>query len=78
MASLIEVRDLLALRGRLEASQISTLLNTPRPLVDAMLQRLAAMGKATSVTDDADSCLRGSCKECPEGKKCQPVWWTLC
>lgn len=78
MASLIEVRNLLALRGRLEAGQISSLLNTPRPMVDAMLQRLAAMGKATTVTGDADNCLRGSCKNCPDGKKCQPVWWTLC
>ncbi|AFJ45354.1 [Fe-S]-dependent transcriptional repressor FeoC [Shimwellia blattae] len=78
MATLIEVRDLLALRGRLEAGQISQLLNTPRPMVDAMLDRLAAMGKATTVTDDLSGCLHGSCKECPDGKKCQPVWWTLC
>ena len=31
MASLIQVRDLLALRGRMEAAQISQTLNTPQP-----------------------------------------------
>ena len=32
MASLIQVRDLLALRGRMEAAQISQTLNTPQPV----------------------------------------------
>ncbi|EMC8871882.1 ferrous iron transporter C, partial [Escherichia coli] len=37
MASLIEVRDMLALQGRMEAKQLSVRLNTPQPLIDAML-----------------------------------------
>lgn len=37
MASLIQVRDLLALRGRMEAAQISQTLNTPQPMINAML-----------------------------------------
>jgi ferrous iron transport protein C len=40
MASLIEVRDMLALQGRMEASQLSAQLHTPQPLIDAMLSRL--------------------------------------
>ena len=46
MASLIQVRDLLALRGRMEAAQISQTLNTPQPMINAMLQQLESMGKA--------------------------------
>ena len=62
MASLIEVRDMLALQGRMEAKQISARLRAPQPLIDAMLGRLEAMGKAVKTTEDADGCLSGSCK----------------
>ena len=77
MASLIEVRDMLALQGRMEAAQLSARLHTPQPLVDAMLSRLEAMGKAVRITEDADGCLSGSCKSCPEGKACLQEWWAL-
>ena len=77
MASLIEVRDMLALQGRMEAKQISARLRAPQPLIDAMLGRLEAMGKAVKTTEDADGCLSGSCKSCPEGKACQREWWSL-
>ena len=40
MASLIEVRDMLALQGRMEAKQLSVRLNTPQPRIDAMLGSL--------------------------------------
>lgn len=45
MASLIQVRDLLALRGRMEATQISHTLHAPQPMIDAMLNQLEIMGK---------------------------------
>ena len=77
MASLIEVRDMLALQGRMEAKQISARLRAPQPLIDAMLGRLEAMGKAVKTTEDADGCLSGSCKSCPEGKACLREWWAL-
>ncbi|EME8414039.1 [Fe-S]-dependent transcriptional repressor FeoC [Klebsiella oxytoca] len=77
MASLIEVRDMLALQGRMEAKQISARLRAPQPLIDAMLGRLEAMGKAVKTTEDADACLSGSCKSCPEGKACLREWWSL-
>ncbi|RPH28720.1 [Fe-S]-dependent transcriptional repressor FeoC [Buttiauxella warmboldiae] len=77
MASLIEIRDALALQGRLDAIQISQQLATPLPLVNAMLGRLEAMGKAIRITEDPSDCLTGSCKSCPEGKKCIREVWAL-
>ena len=77
MASLIEVRDMLALQGRMEASQLSAQLHTPQALVDAMLGRLEAMGKVVKINEEPDGCLTGSCKSCPEGKPCLRQWWAL-
>ena len=51
MASLIQVRDLLALQGRMEAKQLSLSLHTPQPMIDAMLERLEAMGKAVRIQE---------------------------
>ncbi|ECV0284914.1 [Fe-S]-dependent transcriptional repressor FeoC [Salmonella enterica] len=77
MASLIQVRDLLALRGRMEATQISHMLHAPQPMIDAMLNQLEIMGKAVRIPEEADGCLSGSCKSCPEGKACLREWWAL-
>ncbi len=77
MASLIEVRNLLALQGRMEASQLSAALYTPRPLIEAMLSRMEAMGRAVRVQEEAEGCLTGSCKSCPQGKACLREWWML-
>ena len=77
MASLIEIRNILALQGRLEAKQISQQLATPLPLVAAMLDHLEAMGKAMRISEDPSSCLTGSCKSCPEGKQCAREFWTF-
>jgi len=78
MASLIDVRNLLALRGRMGAQQLSAELHIPRAMIDAMLGRMEAMGKAERITQQATGCLTGSCKQCPEGKvACTQEWWTL-
>ena len=77
MASLIQVRDMLALQGRMEAKQLSLSLHTPQPMIDAMLERLEAMGKAVRIQEEAEGCLSGSCKSCPEGKACLREWWAL-
>ncbi|GAB2925298.1 FeoC-like transcriptional regulator [Hafnia psychrotolerans] len=76
MTSLIQVRDSLALAGRADARQLSLQLNTPQPLVQAMLERLVAMRKAEPVEAD-DINLSGSCKNCAEGKKCLTVSYRL-
>ncbi|HDH1415945.1 TPA: [Fe-S]-dependent transcriptional repressor FeoC [Klebsiella quasipneumoniae subsp. similipneumoniae] len=78
MASLMEVRDMLALQGRMEAKQLSARLRTPQPLIDAMLERMEAMGKVVRINETSEGCLSGSCKSCPEGKAaCQQEWWAL-
>lgn len=78
MATLIEVRDLLALRGRLAAQQISEQLATPLPMINALLSRLEAMGKIQRLEEDIGGCLSGSCRSCPEGKACRHEIWMLC
>lgn len=69
MASLIEVRNCIALNGRADVRLISHQLNMPEPLVQAMLERLTLMGKLQEV--DVEDCLTGSCKSCPEATACQ-------
>ena len=62
MASLIQVRDLLALRGRMEATQMSQTLNTPQPMINAMLQQLESMGKAVRIQEEPEVLLvQGLC-----------------
>ncbi len=58
MASLMEVRDMLALQGRMEAKQLSARLQTPQPLIDAMLERMEAMGKVVRISETSEGCLR--------------------
>jgi ferrous iron transport protein C len=68
MASLIQVRDMLA-AGRMEAKQLSLSLHTPQPMIDAMLENWKPWGKPCGFRK-MQGCLSGSCKSCPEGKAC--------
>ena len=78
MASLIDVRDLLALQGRMEASEISAALQTPGAMIDAILAHMEVMGLVVRVQEKAPGCLTANCKACPEGKStCLREWWTL-
>jgi ferrous iron transport protein C len=77
MASMIALRDMLALQGRMDAQQLSRALHTPQPMIDAMLMRMEAMGRAKRIAEEASDCLSGSCKSCPEGKACLREWWVL-
>lgn len=78
MASLFEIRDMLALHGKMEASTLSTTLHTPLAMMEAMLGRLEALGKARRVQEDPGGCLSGQCRESPDGKACLREWWMLC
>lgn len=49
MASLMQVRDCVALNGRADARLVSHQLNIPEPMVKAMLERLTLMGKLQEV-----------------------------
>ncbi len=77
MASLIQVRDAVALQGKVNASQLSHQLASPRPLVEAMLDRLVDMGKVTRIEQDDNACLNDGCKSCSETKKCITVEYEL-
>lgn len=77
MAGLLQVRDALALRGSAQAQQLSQSLATPLPLVQAMLDRLTAMGKVERIEQDGSACLSGSCKSCPQGQGCSTVFYRL-
>ncbi len=77
MAGLLQVRDALALLGSAQAQQLSQSLATPLPLVQAMLDRLAAMGKVERIEQDDGACLSGSCKGCPQGQGCSTVFYRL-
>lgn len=69
MATLMQVRDLLAIYGQADARLISQQLSAPEPLVQAMLEKLTAMGKVEKV--DITACLTGtSCSACPENQAC--------
>lgn len=77
MASLLQLRDALALQGSAQAQQLSRQLATPLPLVEAMLDRLTALGKVERIEVDNSECLSGSCKSCPEGLACNTVIYRL-
>jgi len=77
MASLLQIRDALALHGSVQALQLSRQLASPLPLVQAMLERLMAMGKVERIEQDNSACLSGSCKSCPEGQGCSTVVYRL-
>ncbi|HGM5492004.1 TPA: FeoC-like transcriptional regulator [Serratia fonticola] len=77
MASLLQLRDALALQGDAQAQQLSHQLATPLPLVEAMLQRLIELGKVERIELDSSECLSGSCKSCPEGLACKTVIYRL-
>lgn len=78
MAGLKEVRETLALRGHLEARQISQLLNMSDARVTALLAHLEHMGLAARVTPEPDSqCVAVGCRRCPQRAGCQPELWTL-
>ncbi len=69
MASLMEVRDMLALQGRMEAKQLSARLQTPQPLIDAMLERMEAMGKVVRISETSEGCPPAAVKVALKGKR---------
>ncbi|ATG15441.1 MULTISPECIES: FeoC-like transcriptional regulator [Providencia] len=69
MVSLLQVRDLIALYGQADIALLSSQLNAPTALVNAMAEKLVSMGKIEKV--DISACLTGtSCKGCPESNDC--------
>ncbi|BDH44257.1 putative [Fe-S]-dependent transcriptional repressor [Salmonella enterica subsp. enterica serovar Choleraesuis] len=77
MVSMLAIRDVLALQGRMDSSAISHQLKASPALVQAMLERMEAMGKVARVVASSDNCYSGSCRGCPESKRCATEQWTL-
>lgn len=77
MVSMIAVRDLLSLQGQMDSATISRQLNASPALIEAMLERMEAMGKVARVLATTQACVSGSCRGCPEGSQCRPQQWTL-
>lgn len=76
MVSLLQIRDLVALYGQADTDLLSEQLKAPKPLVQAMADKLVAMGKLEKV--DLSACLTGtSCKGCPESNDCSHHVYTL-
>lgn len=74
---MMAIRDLLALQGRMDSANISRRLNASPALVNAMLERMEAMGKVARVLSSPESCSTGLCKGCPQGQRCGTEQWTL-
>lgn len=69
MVSLLQIRDLVALYGQADIDLLSEQLKAPKPLIQAMVDKLVLMGKLEKV--DLSACLTGiSCKGCPENNDC--------
>ncbi|MCS5960208.1 hypothetical protein LNP74_10415 [Klebsiella pneumoniae subsp. pneumoniae] len=69
---LMEVRDMLALQGRMEAKQLSARLQTPQPLIDAMLgSEDGSHGARWSriSAKEARAASPAAVESCPEGKR---------
>ncbi|EMI5490615.1 ferrous iron transporter C [Providencia stuartii] len=76
MVSLLQIRDLVALYGQADLDLLSEQLKAPKPLIQAMVDKLIAMGKLKKV--DLSACLTGtSCKGCPESNDCSHYVLTL-
>ncbi|MDT9587063.1 MAG: FeoC-like transcriptional regulator [Candidatus Arsenophonus melophagi] len=56
MISLLQVRDMVELYGRIDAYQISQKFSVPLPMIKAMLDQLTAMGKLEKINQS--SCLK--------------------
>ncbi|KMW72525.1 ferrous iron transporter C [Photorhabdus luminescens subsp. luminescens] len=75
MISLLQVRDAVALNGRVDAKLLSHQLSASLSMVEAMLEQLTVMGKLEKI--NATACLSGGCKQCPETQKCDTAVYRI-
>lgn len=76
MASLLQIRDTIALHGIVEARQLSLQLMTPLRLINAMLEQLIMMGKIERI-EKYNPYLTRICKRCTESSNCERVLYRL-
>ncbi|MCY1275120.1 Ferrous iron transport protein C [compost metagenome] len=74
MIGVMEVRDALR-EGPRDVDQLSRLLGAPKALLEAMLERLVALGKVERAEPPAAAC--GSCRGCVEARGCAAPMYRL-
>lgn len=77
MTDLFKIRSAIALNGMMDAPQLSRLLDTPLPLMEAMLLQLASMGKIKPVEQHNNGCMVGHCKSCLHNKGCHKTYYKM-
>ena len=75
MATAIAVRDLLGEMGEADVPTMARRLGASRALLEALLERLLAMGVVEKVAPEPASC--GSCKGCGEPTRCAMTGYRL-
>ncbi|MFS2127453.1 FeoC-like transcriptional regulator [Pseudomonas sp. Pseusp97] len=75
MATAIAVRNLLDEMGEADVPTLARRLGASRALLEALLERLLAMGVVEKIGPDPASC--GSCKGCAETTRCATTGYRL-
>lgn len=68
MPTLIQVRDTIALHGRVEFNRLCHEVNGAPTLVQAMLDRLMQMDIIEKIENNDNGCINGGCRTCPESQ----------
>lgn len=79
MATLLQIRDTIALHGRMELQQLCGKVNDTPAMVQAMLLRLEQMGWVTKINieEQDNPCEQGGCQACISKKKCITVIYQI-
>ncbi|MBD9576046.1 transcriptional regulator [Pseudomonas sp. PDM23] len=75
MATAIAVRNLLGEMGEADVPTLAQRLGASRALLEALLERLLAMGVVEKITPEPAAC--GSCKGCAEATRCATTGYRL-
>lgn len=78
MPTLIQVRDTIALHGRIEFNYLCREVAGTPALVQAMLDRLIQMGIIEKIESSDNGCINGRCRTCPESQSgCKTIIYSL-
>lgn len=75
MATAIAVRNLLGEMGEADVPTLAQRLGASKALLEALLERLLAMGVVEKVAAEPAAC--GSCKGCAEATRCATTGYRL-
>ncbi|MFJ3054233.1 FeoC-like transcriptional regulator [Pseudomonas nitroreducens] len=75
MATTIALRNLLGEMGEADVPTLAQRLGASKALLEALLERLLAMGVVEKVAPEPAAC--GSCKGCAEATRCSTTGYRL-